>query len=999
MTEIPAIPRATYRIQFNKDFTFADAEWITPYLARLGISHVYASPYLKARAGSTHGYDIVDHNSFNPEIGDEAAFVAFSDALNRHGLGQILDFVPNHVGIGRADNVWWLDVLEWGEDSPYAEYFDIEWNSPHVELRHKVLVPFLGDHYGRVLEAGDLKLRFEAASGSFSMWYYEQRFPITPGEYSRIIRAILNDYRRGQPEDQTVIEMEDLLVGFRDLGDWSPTGRQPAMRRTEAERLRKEWAGLVGRTPELANAIEHTLARINERPADREILLWIHELLEAQHYRLAYWRVAAEEINYRRFFQINELAGIRIEVPTVFEATHRLVLELIRQRRIHGLRIDHIDGLFDPKQYLERLQRRAREVLAPPGQAPDPNAERPLEQSSEQPTDEITDESDAPLFFVLVEKILADHERLREDWPIAGTTGYEFLNRVHGLFVDPAGEAPLRRIYERFIGEPVDFEETAYVSKRQVMDFELASELRVLANEYNRLTESSWLTRDYTLVGLRQALREVVACFPVYRTYVDGNGASPQDRRDIEWAVTHARRRSVRADKTVFDFIYAALTTDLSSAPSPYNRREVRRLAMKFQQYTGPVAAKGVEDTAFYRYNRLVANNEVGGEPTRFGTTISAYHKITQDSGRRWPNAMLATATHDTKRGEDARMRINVLSEMPTEWGRHVRRWATLNHRRKSVVNDQPAPTANDEYLLYQALVGSWPPEFHDVAELEPQSVGRFRERLSTYMIKAVREAKTHSSWINPNSEYEDALLSLIGRCLDISRANPFLVDFRAFHRPVAVAGMLNSLSQAVLKLTAPGIPDIYQGCELWDFSFVDPDNRRPVDFVDREERLARLDDAFRQQGGGLAPELLQRWQDGTIKLFVTWRLLSLRLEHPGLFEQASYMPVEAVGARADHVCAFLRANGALQVLTVAPRLVRRLMADGASIQGERTWGDTALLLPPASGKDNWIDLFTGSPFNAENAGEDRWRIALKDALSAFPVAVLVRHAQASGVP
>ena len=722
MTPIPAVPRATYRLQFNKDFTFADAERIAPYLARLGVSHVYASPYLKARSGSTHGYDIVDHNAFNPEIGDEAAFVSFSDALNRHGLGQILDFVPNHMGIGRADNAWWLDVLEWGEESPYAEYFDIDWNSAKHELRDKVLVPFLGDHYGRVLEAGDLKLGFDAEAGSFSMWYYQHRFPITPGEYPRILRVILGDYRRRQADDQTVIELEDLIVGFRDVGDWSPSIRQPAIRRSEAEVLKQQLRDLVARTPALADAIESTLGSLNERPADPDNLLWAHELLEAQHYRLAYWRVAAEEINYRRFFQINELAGIRIELPTVFEATHRLVLELIRQRRIHGLRIDHIDGLFDPKQYLERLQRRARESLAPPEQPADPTAERPLEQPPKQAAEPAAEDGADALFFVVVEKILAAHEHLREDWPVAGTTGYEFLNRVHGLFLDPAAETSLQRIYERFVGSAMSFEEIAYISKRQVMDFELASELRVLASEYNRMTESSWLTRDYTLVGLRQALREVVAFFPVYRTYVDASGASPQDRRDIEWAIAHARRRSVRADKTVFDFVQAALTTDLSSGPSPYNRREVRRLAMKFQQFTGPVAAKGVEDTAFYRYNRLVSSNEVGGEPTRFGTTVSAFHKITQDAARRWPHAMLSTATHDTKRGEDARVRIDVLSEMPTEWGRRVRRWATLNHRRKVVLNDEPAPTANDEYLFYQALIGSWPVEFHDAAELDPQS-------------------------------------------------------------------------------------------------------------------------------------------------------------------------------------------------------------------------------------------------------------------------------------
>ena len=571
----------------------------------------------------------------------------------------------------------------------------------------------------------------------------------------------------------------------------------------------------------------------------------------------------------------------------------------------------------------------------------------------------------------MVEKILAAHERLREDWPIAGTTGYEFLNRVHGLFLDPTGEAPLQRIYDRFVGDSVSFEETAYVSKRQVMDFELASELRVLASEYNRLTESSWLTRDYTLVGLRQALREVVACFPVYRTYVDANGASPQDRRDIEWAVTHARRRSVRADKSVFDFIQAALTTDLSSGPSPYSRSEVRRLAMKFQQYTGPVAAKGVEDTAFYRYNRLIANNEVGGEPTRFGTTVAAFHKITQDAGRRWPHAMLSTATHDTKRGEDARVRIDVLSEMPTEWGRRVRRWATLNHRRKVVVNNEPAPTANDEYLFYQALIGAWPVEFHGAEELEPTAVDHFRQRISTYMIKAVREAKTHSSWINPNGEYEDALLSLIARCLDISRPNPFLVDFRDFHGQIAVAGMLNSLSQAVVKLTSPGIPDIYQGCEMWDFSLVDPDNRRPVDFADREQRLARLADASQQQGGAIAAQLLECWPDGMIKLFVTWRLLSLRREHPLTFADASYNPIETAGERADHVCAFWRSDGTTQVLTVAPRLIRPLLATGEAWPlGERVWGDTSLLLPPSLAQQQWIDLFTGSALTVDGI---RW--------------------------
>ena len=1015
VADIPTTPRATYRLQFNRDFTFADAERIAPYLAKLGVSHLYASPYLKARPGSTHGYDITDHNAFNPEIGDDAAFVAFSDSLHRNGLGQILDFVPNHMGIGHDDNAWWLDVLEWGEESLYAQYFDIDWYSAKEELRGKVLIPSLGEHYGRVLEAGELKLGFDAEAGTFSVWYYDHRFPITPGEYSRILRVVLSDYGRLTARDnRTVIELEDLVVGFRDVGDWSPKIRQPVIRRAEADGLKKQLARLVEREPEVADVVDIALGKLNGRTGDPESLLWMHELLEAQHYRLAYWRVAAEEINYRRFFQINDLAGIRVELPAVFEAIHQLVFNLIRQGRVHGLRIDHIDGLFDPKQYLERLQRRIGEELAFASQNGGSNGDGPGAQLGQAGGETVgknhgegnggraasAEAAPASPFYVIVEKILAPHERLREDWPIAGTSGYEFLNRVHGLFVDPDGEAPLRRIYDRFLGEPADFEEIAYDSKRQVMDFELASELRVLASEYNRLTEGSWLTRDYTLVGLRQALREVVACFPVYRTYVDAAGAAPPDHRDIDWAIARARRRSMRGDKSVFDFIQAALTTELSSGPSHYNRREVRRLAMKFQQYTGPVAAKGVEDTAFYRFNLLASNNEVGGEPSRFGTTVSAFHKVTQDAARRWPNAMLATATHDTKRGEDARVRIDVLSEIPTDWGRRVRRWATLNYRRKVLVNDQPAPSANDEYLFYQALVGSWPAEFHDAGDLDPQQVEQLRERLSTYMIKAVREAKISSSWLNPDIEYEDALLSLVSRCLDVSRANPFLDDFRAFHRTIAVAGAINGLSQVVLKMTTPGVPDFYQGSEVWELSLVDPDNRRPVDFAEREARLTRIADAFAQQGNALASDLLSQWPDGSVKMFVIWRLLSLRRDHAAVFARSSYTPVDTAGMRADHLCAFTRGDGTAAVLVVAPRLIGRLLVDGQAWPlGESVWGDTELVLPAGIADGEWTDVFTGRRLCVQAEDGDVARVNVGEVLINFPVAALVRSSAEGGGP
>ena len=683
-------PRATYRVQFGPDFRFTDAEALVPYLADLGISHLYASPYLKARPGSTHGYDITDHNEFNPEVGDAGSFDSLAAALARHDMGQILDFVPNHMGIGKSDTPWWLDVLEWGEESPFAHYFDIDWAPAKLELRGKVLVPSLGDHYGKVLQAGELRLAFDAEAGTFSVWYYDNRFPITPIQYGKILAVAHARLKADHafPED-VLVEFELLLAGFANLARGGRMVRQRAIRRAKADRLKSQLAGLVAANPQLAAAIDGALAEINGRPGDAASFRRLHRILEAQAWRLAYWRVAAEEINYRRFFQINELAGIRIEVPEVFEAAHGLVFRLIGEGKLHGLRIDHIDGLFDPEQYLVRLQRRIADILAATGQ-----------------------NGDDERFYVVVEKILAGHERLRESWPIAGTTGYDFLVRTNALFVDPAAEPELDRCYTEFVGDSAAFEEMVYECKTLAMDQELASELRVLANEFNKLTETNWLTRDYTLVGLRQAMREIVACFPVYRTYVDRGGADAEDRRDLDWAIAHGRRRSLSNDKSVFDFIQGVLITDLGRGRHPqFNRREVQRLAQKFQQYTGPVMAKGVEDTAFYRYNRLVSLNEVGGDPLRCGLSVAACHKINQVQAKAWPQAMLASATHDTKRGEDCRARINLLSEKTEEWAARVQRWATLNARLKATVEDGPAPSANDEYLFYQTMIGAWPLE------------------------------------------------------------------------------------------------------------------------------------------------------------------------------------------------------------------------------------------------------------------------------------------------
>ncbi len=965
-------PLATYRLQFSGAFTFDDAARVVPYLAALGISHIYASPYLKARAGSRHGYDVVDHNALDPEIGDEARFAAFSGSLRRHGLGQILDFVPNHMGIGRADNAWWLDVLEWGEGSPFAEYFDIDWTPAKRELKGKVLLPFLGDHYGTVLEAGQIKLSFDEGEGSFSVWYYEHRFPVTPGTYT----LILTEARKRLPAgadaaSDALVELELVIAGFRDLRRQARSPRQRTAQRAKARRLLHQLRELAGSRAEIKPAIAAAVAGFNGDAGRPASFARLHRLLQEQHYRLAFWRVAAEEINYRRFFQINDLAGIRVEVPGVFDTAHRLVLRLVAEGHVHGLRIDHVDGLFDPRAYLVRLQARIGEALSA-AESVVPGA------------------AGGVGFYIVIEKILAHHERLRDDWPIAGTTGYDFLNKLNGLFVDAAGESLMTRTYDRFIGGGPTFETITYEGKKQAMDLELASELRVLANEFNRLTETSWLTRDHTLVGLRQALREVVACFPVYRTYIDRRAASAEDRRDIDWAVAHARRRSQRVDKSVFDFVYGVLTTDFARGRrGPYNRAEVRRLAMKFQQYTGPVMAKGVEDTAFYRFNRLVSLNEVGGEPARFGTSVAAFHHHCQDQARRWPLGMLTTATHDTKRGEDVRQRINVLSDIASEWSRRVRRWGVLNRRRKSEVDGRAAPDANDEYLFYQTLVGVWPAEFGNDGDLDEGAVASLRDRLIAYMVKAVREAKAHSMWIDPDQAYEEALAGFIVRVLDVRRANPFLADFRAFHGRVAALGMLNGLAQTILKLTAPGVPDLYQGCELWDLSLVDPDNRRPVDFDLRSSLLERIrSDAG---DGGFGPSLLAHWSDGMVKLFVVWRLLGLRRERRETMQRGSYVPLEAAGVRADHLCAFIRSHDEGDILVAVPRLMARLVSGvHPHPVGVETWSDTTVVLDGPARPRAWINVLSGERIEAASCSDGAPRLPAAELFGSFPGAVCV---------
>ncbi|WP_245986030.1 malto-oligosyltrehalose synthase [Azospirillum thermophilum] len=894
------IPRATYRVQLNADFGFDRTAEIADYIARLGVSHLYASPYMKARPGSTHGYDIVDHNALNPELGDEGAYRRLVEALKRNGLGQILDFVPNHMGVGGADNGWWLDTLEWGPDSPYAGYFDIEWESDRRYLQGKVLVPMLGDQYGAVLESGGLELRFDAAAGCFAVWAYgTHKLPVRPGDYVMVLGTDHPD-------------LERIGDAFANLAVAQPH------QRNRAAALKAELAALVAERPDVAQAVERRLEAFRGEPGDLESWSRLDALIARQNWRVAYFKVAADDINYRRFFNINELAGLRMDEPELFDVAHRFVLRLVEDGTLDGIRIDHIDGLYDPKGYCCRL----------------------------------TQATGTP-FYLVVEKILARHERLREDWPIDGTTGYEFANLMGGLFVDARGEEAFSRLYAGFIGDRTPFEEVVRLAKIRIMESEMASELLVLAREAARIARSSPRTADFTANILHQALKEVIARFPVYRTYVDGGKPSELDRRDIDWAVAQARRAEPGPDGSVFDFVQKLLTTDLVGEPrSGYSRQRVIRFAMRFQQYSGPVMAKGLEDTAFYRYNRLVALNEVGGHPDHFGVTVSAFHRANQDRLKGWPHAMLGSTTHDTKRGEDTRARLYALSEMPEEWERQLQAWSRLLRARRGDVEGTAPPDRNDEYLFYQLLLGAWPAGFTgaDPDRLDPQAMTEFAERIVGAMTKSMREAKVRSTWASPNEAYEGAVIAFIHDALDVTRRNAFLEAFLPFQAALARAGMVNGLSQTLLKLTCPGVPDIYQGCELWNLSLVDPDNRRPVDYAQCSRLLDEVEGLL-EQGEGAIATLLDRWQDGAVKLAVTRRILALRAERPDLFGRGDYTPLEATGSRAEHVVAYARCLEDQAVVVAVPRLV-------ATLGPAPDWADTAIPLPRGV---RWRNALTGA--------------------------------------
>jgi (1->4)-alpha-D-glucan 1-alpha-D-glucosylmutase len=951
-------PVATYRLQLRSGFTFRDAERLVPYLHDLGISHVYCSPYLKARAGSSHGYDIVDHNELDPELGGEEAFESFVATLQRHGMGQILDFVPNHAGIGSDENVWWQDVLEYGRASPYAEFFDIDWEPLTSRLRGRVLMPFLGDDDEEVLERGDLGVTFDAVRGAFRVSYHEHRFPIRPRDHGRILeRSLTALEERLGPQHGVAVALRDLQKVFAGLAPPSASAPAQASSRDRAEQAKRELAGLAAKELAAADCLEEAARAFDGKPGDASSFDALRSLLEAQHYCLADWRVAADEINYRRFFDINELAGLRVERANCFERVHALVFRWLEEGKLDGLRIDHIDGLLDPRSYCERVRSRFPEL------------------------------------YLVVEKILAPHERLRTDWLVEGTSGYEFLNLVNGLLVDGEAESALDRIYREFSGCESSFEDVRYESKKHAMNFLLRSELHALAHRLEHLAQVSGRTGEFSETSLREAIQEIVAWFPVYRSYVDERGAGEEDRHEIDAALRVAREGKSGLGQGLFDWIGGLLVMDTQRRDTrDPQHRQVIDFAMRFQQFTAPVVAKGLEDTSFYRYFRLVSLNEVGGDPDRCGISAKDVHAANQERAASWPAAMLATATHDTKRGEDVRARIDVISEMPAEWESRVLRWAELNEPLKWGDGSEAAPTRNDEYLLYQTLLGSWPGEPPEAFDLPDYS-----ERIASYMLKAVREGKESSSWQQPDTGYEDALRRFIHGILQPGSA--FRADFEPFAARIATFGALNGLSQLVLKLTAPGVPDIYQGCELWDLSLVDPDNRRSVDFEHRIHLLGELEREFGQApdaATGDAVELARSWRDGRLKLLVTWRLLSYRRRNRELFEKGDYVPLETHGEHAGNVFAFTRTFGDARLIVAVPRLCAGIpRTAGPFPLGQAAWGDTTLRCPE-SDRDALRHVVTGRRISASRR-EGAVEIAVADLFAGLPVAAVEAAAEPGG--
>ncbi len=986
----PRIPRATYRFQFGPTFTFAHARDLVAYLDDLNVSDLYASPIFKPRTGSTHGYDTVDHNQFNPALGGAEGFEALSAELRAHGMGLILDLVPNHMGVN-TENRWWFEVLKHGPSSEHGRYFDIDWHPDSPLLEDKVLVPVLGEQYGRVLEAGALELVYW--HGDFYVHYYEHQFPVTPESYGLILECVLD--KLPPPTDDATqwaqIETASVIHSLRFLPGYRVRDAEERQTRQREEMIiRWRLLGLYDKSEPFRAALHQALDEINGTPGDSASFDLLDTLLDQQPYRLAFWRTATDTINYRRFFDINDMIALRVEDPFVFEETHRLAMRLLAEGKANGVRIDHPDGLWDPTAYFWRLQTTYLKTafhMRTGIQADEPlliEAGLGALRDMQPPRD-----TDWPLY-VLVEKILSSSEPLPDSWAVYGTTGYDFLFASNNLFVNQANEEALTAIYSHFIGENVDFHDLTQRTKKAVMSQALMSELDARSGELAEIVAGNRRYRGFTQNSLALAMSEIIAALDVYRTYITGpDNVSERDCRYLEAAVKVARKRNPLIAGDIFDFIRDVLLMENLKEFAAEQQQALRTFVMKFQQITGPIMAKGVEDTAFYLYNRLVSLNEVGGHPNQFGIDVQSFHDHFVDFP--YPHSMNSTGTHDTKRSDGVRARINVLSDMPEEWEEAVTAWAEMNEMHKTTVNDLLAPSTNDEYLLYQTLVGT------AVSEPNVQDDEIYLSRVVAYMRKAVNEGKTYSNWVNPQEEYLQATESFLR---GIWGSTQFRASFVPLQRRVSFFGHFDGLSQTLLKLVCPGVPDIYQGAELWDYSMVDPDNRRPVDYSKRRALLANIRAKEGQNRVALAAELLGRAETGEIKLYTIYRALGLRRAHEDLFAHGTYVPLEVRGAKAEHVVAFLRQHGGLTVLAVVPRLIVSLVGGAEHApMGKAIWGETQIVLPADLPAGAWENVFTGAqvaPGRAQNGRPQQGApaVPVADLLDSFPVGLFVLRAE-----
>ena len=943
------IPRSTYRLQLHAGFDFEAATAVLPYLAQLGISHVYCSPIWQARPGSTHGYDVVDHSRISDELGGEASFRDFAASARALGIGLLLDIVPNHMGVFGSDNPWWLDVLANGQASEFAAFFDIDWHPPNRGLDAKLLVPVLGDHYGSVLDAGDLKLAFDAARGELALQYAEHRFPLDLSTYPRVLASVAS-------------LPAALRAAFGELPSRDDCDEKSrSVRRARVAPLK---GYLVQAAREVGADIEAAVTAINDEPG-RGALSDLHD---AQAFRLAFWRVASGEINYRRFFDVNTLAAVRIEDERVFTATQSLALDLAADGVVDGLRVDHSDGLHDPAQYFGRLQAGyGQRLAARAGKANAIAQPRASGAVGAAPPDAAT-----PLY-LLTEKIVGEDEQLPGDWAVAGTTGYDFMALLNGVFVERSNADRLDRIWRAFTSASSSYASTLRHCKQRVARRSLGAELTVLGNALQHITLLDRRTRDHTLEDMRGAIASVAACMPVYRTYVSGS-VSAQDVHFVDTAIRLARRHTEVIDTSIFDVIRHCLLTPGDAAGAAPIDRLRNRFAMRFQQFTSPVAAKGVEDTAFYRYHRLISLNEVGGSPAVFGVAAADFHAANAQRLAHWPHTMLASSTHDNKRSEDVRARLNVLSEQPAHLRLGLRRWTAGVERWRVDLDDGRAPAVHDLYLLYQTLLGSLPAN-----GFAPGELGPYRDRIRAYLEKAVREAKQESSWDAPNTDYEQALQAIAGRVLADGTPHPLLAELLERAADLAWLGALNSVSATLLKLTVPGVPDTYQGTELIDLSLVDPDNRRPVDY---RARQALLDDFT---AGTVDPaELAAQAQDGRFKLWCLWQLLKVRNQHPELFAIGSYLPMRVRGELRNHVIAFARRIGTTTLLVIASRKFAGIRLGRGVLPVGAVWADTQLRL---AARGEATDVLTGRPVVL--TGDT---LLLQTALETLPVAAILIH-------